>query len=204
MTHDACTKNFKSRLCTWSLLSSTLSALCQNKLNNLWWPRNRVVVPARQATQPGGIGSLESALRLLKSLKSRALERKEASLQIQQKGILEKGHRLFIFCRLYPSSLQPPRQCLAPTCRLLTNTVSRMPACLSACFGEVSWEPKRRRAWSSLYVNSSMGLGQLLVFFHSLSTRHEWCKIANVDLFHLWGVQLKLIFEKSITGNEQE
>ncbi len=30
---------------------------------------NRVVVPARQATQPGGIGSLESILRLLKSLK---------------------------------------------------------------------------------------------------------------------------------------
>jgi hypothetical protein len=32
---------------------------------------NRVVVPARQATQPGGIGSLESILRLLKSLKIR-------------------------------------------------------------------------------------------------------------------------------------
>jgi hypothetical protein len=30
---------------------------------------NRVVVPARQATQPGGIGSLESFLVLLKSLK---------------------------------------------------------------------------------------------------------------------------------------
>jgi hypothetical protein len=38
--------------------------------------RNRVVVPARQAaqcTQPGGIGFLESFLRLLKSLKIRAL-----------------------------------------------------------------------------------------------------------------------------------
>ncbi len=34
--------------------------------------RNRVVVPARQATQPGGIGSLESILGLLKSLKIRA------------------------------------------------------------------------------------------------------------------------------------
>jgi hypothetical protein len=34
--------------------------------------RNRVVVPARQATQPGGIGSLESILVLLKSLKIRA------------------------------------------------------------------------------------------------------------------------------------
>ncbi len=31
--------------------------------------RNRVVVTARQVTQPGGIGSLESILGLLKSLK---------------------------------------------------------------------------------------------------------------------------------------
>jgi hypothetical protein len=35
--------------------------------------RKRVVVPVRQATQPGGIGSLESILGLLKSLKIRAL-----------------------------------------------------------------------------------------------------------------------------------
>ncbi len=35
--------------------------------------RNRVVVPARQATQPGVIGSLESILGLLKSLKIRDL-----------------------------------------------------------------------------------------------------------------------------------
>jgi hypothetical protein len=34
---------------------------------------NKVVLPARQATQPGGIGSLESILGLLKSLKIRAL-----------------------------------------------------------------------------------------------------------------------------------
>ncbi len=36
--------------------------------------RNRegVVVPARQTTQPGGIGSLESIIWLLKSLKIRA------------------------------------------------------------------------------------------------------------------------------------
>jgi hypothetical protein len=33
---------------------------------------NRVVVPAHQATQRGGIGSLESVLGLLKSLKIRA------------------------------------------------------------------------------------------------------------------------------------
>ncbi len=31
------------------------------------------MVPARQATQPGGIGSLESIFGLLKSLKIRAL-----------------------------------------------------------------------------------------------------------------------------------
>jgi hypothetical protein len=45
-------------------------------LNNLWGARNRVgmvVVPARQATQPGGIGCLESIHGLLKSLKIRAL-----------------------------------------------------------------------------------------------------------------------------------
>jgi hypothetical protein len=36
--------------------------------------RNRVVVSARQAAQPGGIGSLESILWLLKTLKIRALE----------------------------------------------------------------------------------------------------------------------------------
>jgi hypothetical protein len=35
---------------------------------------NWVVIPARQATQPGGIGSLESILGLLKSLKIRALD----------------------------------------------------------------------------------------------------------------------------------
>ncbi len=35
--------------------------------------RNRVVVPARKVTQPGGIDSLESILWLLKSLKNRAL-----------------------------------------------------------------------------------------------------------------------------------
>ncbi len=35
---------------------------------------SRVVVPARQATQPGGIGSLDSILGLLKSLKIRTQE----------------------------------------------------------------------------------------------------------------------------------
>jgi hypothetical protein len=36
--------------------------------------RNRVVAPARQATQPDGIGSLESIIGLLKSLKIRDKE----------------------------------------------------------------------------------------------------------------------------------
>jgi hypothetical protein len=43
-------------------------------LNNLWGyepSRNSVVVPARQATQPGEIGSLESILGFFKSLKIR-------------------------------------------------------------------------------------------------------------------------------------
>ncbi len=47
-------------------------------LNNLWGlgpSRNRVVVPARQATQPGGIGSLQAVLGLLKILKIRAQSR---------------------------------------------------------------------------------------------------------------------------------
>ncbi len=39
--------------------------------------RNRVFVPARQATQPGGIGSLKAILGLLKSLKIRAQEGRE-------------------------------------------------------------------------------------------------------------------------------
>jgi hypothetical protein len=40
-----------------------------------WSPsRNRVVVPARKATQPGRISSLESILGLLKGLKIRAQE----------------------------------------------------------------------------------------------------------------------------------
>jgi hypothetical protein len=34
---------------------------------------NRVVVPAHKATKPGGIGSLESIIGLLKCLKIRAL-----------------------------------------------------------------------------------------------------------------------------------
>ncbi len=44
-------------------------------LNNLWGyepSRNRDVVPSRQATQSGGIRSLESIVGLLKSLKIRA------------------------------------------------------------------------------------------------------------------------------------
>jgi hypothetical protein len=59
---------------------STASSLNSNSvlefLNNtgIWGLgpcRNKVVVPGRQATQPGGIDSLESILGLLKSLKIR-------------------------------------------------------------------------------------------------------------------------------------
>ncbi len=41
----------------------------------------------------------------------------------------QRGPTYFVICRLYPFSLQPPRQCL--TCHLLTNTVSPVRACLS-------------------------------------------------------------------------
>ncbi len=41
------------------------------------------------------------------------------------------GQTYFVFCRLYPLSLQPSRQCLATTCHLWTNTISQMRACLS-------------------------------------------------------------------------
>jgi hypothetical protein len=54
------------------------STCCEDSagiLNNLWRKetnRNKVVVPATQAPQPSGIGSKESILGLLKSLKIRA------------------------------------------------------------------------------------------------------------------------------------
>ncbi len=57
---------------------------------------NRVVVPARQATQPGGIGSLESILGLLKSLKIRAQQshtgKQEAALNNNLSKILTCSH----------------------------------------------------------------------------------------------------------------
>ncbi len=62
------------------------------------------------------------------------------------------GPMYFVFCRLYPSSPKPPRQCLDPTCNLFTLNLH----CIAGAglpihmIGEVSWEPKRRRAWSSL------------------------------------------------------
>ena len=53
-------------------------------LNNLYGGqeprRNRVVVPARQVTQPGGIGPLKSILGILKSLKIRALASRTTTL----------------------------------------------------------------------------------------------------------------------------
>jgi hypothetical protein len=52
---------------------------------------NRVVVPARQATPPGGIGSLDSILGLLKSLKIRAL----AGQYDNPSYLVPSPHRLF-------------------------------------------------------------------------------------------------------------
>ncbi len=49
-------------------------------LNNLWElgteepSRNKLIIPARQATYAGGIDSLESILGFIKSLKIRALK----------------------------------------------------------------------------------------------------------------------------------
>ncbi len=57
---------------------------------NLWRPSsNRVVVAARQATQPGGIGFVESIFELLKSLKIRALQTEgEGYLSLQPLPLL--------------------------------------------------------------------------------------------------------------------
>jgi hypothetical protein len=51
---------------------------------------NRVIVPARQATQPGGISSLESILGLLKSLKIRAL------VYLYQRQFFPRAFNLFL------------------------------------------------------------------------------------------------------------
>jgi hypothetical protein len=59
------------------ILSYFLLLYCAGIFKQSMGARNRVgiivVVPARQATQPGGIGSLKLILGLLKSLKIRAL-----------------------------------------------------------------------------------------------------------------------------------
>ncbi len=65
------------------------------------------------------------------------------------------GTMYFIFCRLYPSSPQPPRHCsvwLLPVISLLlTSTVSITSAGLPInMIGEVLWGPKRRRASASV------------------------------------------------------
>ena len=60
-----------------------LTAAPSNKINScaeIFKQSMKVVVPARKATQPGGIGSLESILGLLKSLKIRAQFEKEYML----------------------------------------------------------------------------------------------------------------------------
>jgi hypothetical protein len=39
---------------------------------------------------------------------------------ILEKGLRSKRPMYFVFCRLYPFSPQPPRQCLGPICYLST------------------------------------------------------------------------------------
>ncbi len=53
----------------------------------------RVVVRARQATQPGGMGLLESILELLKSLKTRALQM-EVTIKLPVEQPLQKYFQL--------------------------------------------------------------------------------------------------------------
>jgi hypothetical protein len=57
----------------------------------------------------------------------------------------------FVFCRLYPFSHSHPWQCLGPTSRLSTVLITSTIANLSIhMMGEVSCDPKRRRAWVSV------------------------------------------------------
>ncbi len=55
-----------------SALSKSVLELLNNSMGSLEPSRNRVVVPARQATWAGGIDPLKSMLGLLKSLKIQA------------------------------------------------------------------------------------------------------------------------------------
>ncbi len=63
-------------LVSWSILNRKHFAICRILLpqssSEALVINYRIVVPARHATQPGGIGSLKSILRLLKSLKTGA------------------------------------------------------------------------------------------------------------------------------------
>jgi hypothetical protein len=68
-------------------------------------------------------------------------------IHVLTRRLLLTGQMYFVLCRLYPSSLQLPRQ-LAPTCHHFTLNLH----CLAGAFlpiymtGEVSWDPKRLRA----------------------------------------------------------
>jgi hypothetical protein len=65
------------RMCHENFGAKTAWSHVLEFLNNPWGlgteQEYRVIVPARETTQPGGIGSLESILGLLKSLTIRAL-----------------------------------------------------------------------------------------------------------------------------------
>jgi hypothetical protein len=101
--------------------------------------------------------------------------------------LTQPGLMYFAFCRLYPSSPQPPRQCLAPSCLpvislLLTKTVSSLRACLIHMIGEVSWEPNRRRAWASQYFLIPRWLNPT----HSAANGLLDCVKIGMTLFRHW------------------
>ncbi len=103
-------------------------------------------------------------------------------------------------------SPRPTRQCLAFSCHLCTKLNSGA-SCHILMIGEVSWEPKRRRAWVSLYLIprccTLCAVHSSLVFLSSL--------IKNCSLYilkHLYPcslqsfVQLELIrTRRQETGN---
>ncbi len=72
------------------------------------------------------------------------------------------GPMSLVFCRLYPSALLPPRQCMASRSvisLLLTNTVSRVRACLSIHYWRGFVEAKRKTSVGLLVFNSFMAEG---------------------------------------------
>ncbi len=72
------------------------AVILEKSMGGLGTARNRFVVPARQATQPSGIGSLGSILGRLKSLKIRALGAfLREVMDIERRPILCGGPRYY-------------------------------------------------------------------------------------------------------------